>query len=803
MDSYHYRVLVIEDSPTILHVTMHRLDGEGFQCEGAETAEKGLELLDKKRLQGQPFDAVLLDWNLPGLSGADMAKALRENPDCQDLAIMIYSENPDVQAYQMAGSHPNYDLQLKSDLEKLPARLNKFIAICKAGVETAMPDATSPGNDNRESWRILFVDDSPTIRAKYYELLSANNYEVEVAENMTAALATAKTFHPEIAIIDYMMPGGNGDEVVRELLKSPDTSDVTSVLFSQRNDVLVEALDAGAIDLIWKDEPTHVFLMRIKALGNIIHAQREATQLEVFKAAADMVGLGVIMETNDKHESYNEKMNEYVQECGTLDMFLEDRSAQLSLTDSEGYERHFERFNLDLKGRGNMVLVQDVTIRKLQEKEIIDAREEAVDANRTKSQFLASMSHEIRTPMAGVMGMADMLLDDDLPQASQDKIYEIKDATSSLLQIINDILDISKMEAGKLEIECLDFHAPSLISDVTGLFEEKRKAGRKKPLALNIELDENFPVAVNADPTRLRQILINLIGNAVKFTESGSVTLKGACREINAKRYLHFSIQDTGIGMEPETLKKLFTEFSQADASITRTYEGTGLGLAICKRLVDNMGGEIDVESQQGEGSTFWFTLPYVEAKTDVAALRSNIKLAVTRYRATRPIHILVAEDNALNQQIIGAYLTGMGHSYVFADDGSKALKAHATQSFDLILMDIRMPEMSGVDATRRIRQMKGDTSAIPIIALTADVMEEHKAEYFDSGINDLVSKPINVSELALSINKVLGEDLNVPFAEEAPSTARGKKDKKPAGESDQDVEDLLKHFQDVADKLS
>jgi PAS domain S-box-containing protein len=427
-----------------------------------------------------------------------------------------------------------------------------------------------------------------------------------------------------------------------------------------------------------------------------------------------------------------------------------------------------------------------------------DARLLAESATVAKSEFLASMSHEIRTPMTGVMGFADMLLEDKLPKDSQDKVYKIKDATRSLLRIINDILDISKMEAGKMEIENIDFHLPAQIRVALQLFEEKRTGGRGQQLKLEMDLADGFPFSINADPTRLRQILINLIGNAVKFTEAGSVTIHGTTLQSDdGKDLIKIAVSDTGIGLSDDNIGKLFTDFTQADASINRQFEGTGLGLSICKRLVTLMGGEIGVESELGKGSTFWFTLPNVAATTDVSEGSAQSSTTATNYRANRTLHILIAEDNALNQQIVMATMAQFGHTAEFSENGAEAIEALKGGRFDLILMDIRMPVMSGPDATRIIRQMDGDKSAIPIIALTADAMEEHKAKYFEAGMDDCVTKPINRAELALAMNKVMGEEIHIPIATEqpAPSLSRPSDNEADEEPTNAAVEDFLKQI--------
>jgi len=402
---------------------------------------------------------------------------------------------------------------------------------------------------------------------------------------------------------------------------------------------------------------------------------------------------------------------------------------------------------------------QSAKLIKLAEREA-DLRTKAETAERAKSEFLASMSHEIRTPMTGVMGFADMLLDDDLPTRSSEKVYRIKDATKSLLRILNDILDISKLDAGRIEIESIDFAPKPMIDDIVSLFQQTCPAEKRDKLFISIEMSETVPDVIKADPTRLRQVLVNLIGNAVKFTPAGTVIVR--CDYDNADRSssLVFRIADTGIGIAEKTLPKLFDEFTQADASISREFQGTGLGLSICKRLVLLMGGDIGIESQEGKGSTFWFRIPYAEPSTDYRPPDTEQPIQEIAPAINRALSVLVAEDSDINQIIIQAIVTGLGHTVHLVENGADAVHAVEKEDYDLVLMDIRMPVMSGQDATKAIRKLAGPKGQIPIIALTADVMAENQNAYVAAGMNACVPKPIDRIELANAINASVGWDM-------------------------------------------
>lgn len=380
----------------------------------------------------------------------------------------------------------------------------------------------------------------------------------------------------------------------------------------------------------------------------------------------------------------------------------------------------------------------------------------AVSSEIAKSEFLASMSHEIRTPMTGVMGFADLLLEDGLKAESADKVKKIKNLTTSLLSIINDILDASKLDAGKIDIERIVFSPIKVADDITNLFYHTCPVEKKGRLTITAKVADDYPAAVCADPTRLRQILINLMGNAVKFTDAGTVTL--ICSHDPDRPALKFEVIDTGIGIDENAKELLFQDFVQADTSITRKYQGTGLGLSICRRLVELMGGEIGVESTVGSGSTFWFTLPYMPADAKDIVEDTTVTTANTPETSTRSLSVLLAEDNEINQTIIHSVVTQMGHSVTIANNGVEAVEQVRAGDFDLVLMDVRMPEMSGPEAAQHIRQMPAPKSDIPIIAVTADVMPENKRSYLDAGMDDCVGKPIDRTELSSAIERIIAK---------------------------------------------
>ena len=359
------------------------------------------------------------------------------------------------------------------------------------------------------------------------------------------------------------------------------------------------------------------------------------------------------------------------------------------------------------------------------------------EANRAKSAFLANMSHEIRTPMNGIIGCTEILLDMSPSPEQRPYLSMLREAEGLLLAIINDILDFSKLESAQITVEALPVELASAVHGTAALLQTQAE---DKGLTLTTSLDPTLPAWIVGDPMRLRQVLLNLLGNAVKFTQTGGIAL-------SAERLggtIRFAVSDTGIGISPYRLHLLFQDFSQVHDSIA--IGGTGLGLAISKRLVEAMGGEIGVESEPGRGSRFWFTLPLSEPATPV------IEIPAAATPESGPLEILVAEDVLVNQVIVERMLTRAGHRVTLVDDGAAALDAVRQRRFDLVLMDMRMPGMDGVTATEAIRRLPGPEQAIPIIGLTANATPEDAARCRAAGMNDHMIKPIDRTTLLRAV---------------------------------------------------
>ena len=424
---------------------------------------------------------------------------------------------------------------------------------------------------------------------------------------------------------------------------------------------------------------------------------------------------------------------------------------------------------------GVVSISRDVTAQRAAAAELERARHAAEAANEAKTRFLATMSHEIRTPLNGVLGMNSLLLTTALDERQRTYAQTIHRSGEALLAIINDILDISRLEAGRVTLEPAPFDPRALVDEVATLL---RPRAADKGVTMTAAHDASVPSRLRGDAGRIRQILVNLAGNAVKFTEHGRIEIASAARARDDGRVeWRLTVRDTGIGIPPEALPTLFDRFTQADSGIARHFGGSGLGLAISRELAELMGGAIEVDSRAGEGSSFRVSLPLELAGGDAAMLDADgppATPAVAMAHATadpagdasapmapgthpRPLRILVAEDNPVNQMLLVAMLEQLGHAAEVVANGREALQRVQAQRFDLVLMDIQMPELDGVATARAIRRLDGAAGRVPVVAVSANVLAEQRAGYRDAGMDDLVTKPIDIDRLADAIRGAVG----------------------------------------------
>jgi signal transduction histidine kinase/CheY-like chemotaxis protein len=376
------------------------------------------------------------------------------------------------------------------------------------------------------------------------------------------------------------------------------------------------------------------------------------------------------------------------------------------------------------------------------------ARDQALEASQLKSAFVANVSHELRTPLSGVLGMNELLLTTGLSEDQRMMAETINDSARTLLVLVNDILDLSKIEAGKMTIEQIPMHPRQIVEDVRDLL---MSATTNKHITLEVEIGDNVPDKVLGDPVRTHQVLLNLVGNAVKFTHRGGVKVRLHVETSDeAFILLQFEVSDTGIGMTADEARMLFMPFIQADMSTTRKYGGTGLGLTISKRLVELMGGQIGYESEKGKGSRFWFSSPYKRLPKE-----SHVPAEAGGSVFDPANVVLVVEDNQMMQAVVAKQLTSIGVAFRLCGTGEAALEELSKSEFGMVLMDCHLPEMDGYEATRRVRQEEKTTGKhLPIVAMTAGAMKGDPEKCFAAGMDDYLSKPYTLDQLREMIGK-------------------------------------------------
>jgi len=695
------RILIVEDSETQALALTFILENQDMDSMVAADSEQAMQYLSHTR-----FDAAIIDYHLPGMEGDELCRRIRQNVGTRSLPLIMLTSENSAEVISIDSGADAY-VSKPIDVEILMMRLHALI-----NKGNGATNSLNIGTTLRRA-KILAVDDSPTYLAYLVTLLTDEGYEVFEAGSGEEALALMKKESFDGVILDLVMPGMDGIEVCKSITNYQNLGADPIVLLlltaHENKDEMTRGLAAGADDFVGKSSDLSVLKARIRALIRRKFLQDENKR--------------IIEELKNK-------------ELETLRARAQQEIAEARASLVEELEKTADEL-------------------RSSNEELVKAREVAFKASDAKSQFLANMSHEIRTPINGVIGMTTLLEDTQLTTQQSDYVENIKRSADALLTVINDILDFSKVEAGKLELEIVEFDLSHVL---TGAVKTLDYSCLQKGLKLELHKPEGITTLYMGDPGRLRQILLNLLSNAIKFTPKGSVKLRAIVESSTATvSNLKFEVEDSGIGIDEDAIDRMFKAFSQADASTTRRFGGTGLGLSICKKLVELMGGEIGVTSVAGQGSTFWFKLPLEKSQQAIEPVPKESAPVDVSSEGFCPARILIAEDNFINQKVALGMLEKLGYKAVAVANGGEVLDTLRDMHFDLILMDCQMPEMDGYQATSLIRKSTTlRNPQIPIIAMTANAIKGDKERCIEAGMDDYVSKPIGIEKLSVALKKWL-----------------------------------------------
>jgi len=629
----------------------------------------------------------------------------------------------------------------------------------------------------KNNFKILVVEDNPELLDIAMRALKKPNFTLFSAVNGAECIQSIQNEKPDIILLDVMLPDANGKDLVKTIKNSPEYSSTYVLLISSlktKSKHAAEGLEEGADDYIVRPVKSRELLARVEAFTRIVQAERdkkaayEINWEATFNGIADSIFLldreGTIIKANKSASTLFSKAQNEMTGCLCSEIIhcnLEHsndchfnkviqskkrESAQLPIGEKWFTEIVDPLLDHENKLRGAVYIMNDMTERKRWEKELISAKEKAEESDRLKSAFLANMSHEIRTPMNGILGFTELLLEPDLSSEQKEAyINIINQSGQRMLNTVNDIMEISKIEAGIVTVDLKEFDVQERLVELIWFFNPE---AMKKGLKLILENKAPKEVAIiSTDQNKLDSILINLIKNAIKFTQAGEIRVGCMIRE----KMLEFYVKDTGIGIPAERQQAIFERFVKADIMDKDAHQGSGLGLAITKAYVEMLGGEIRVESKINEGSTFLFTLPLngpVQVKTGI---KGN-KIQEEKTSQTKGLNIIIAEDDETSALYLQTILHTVSSRVIVTQKGHETVEAcRNNPDVDLVLMDIQMPDMSGYETTRRIREFNKD---VVIVAQTAYALSGDRKKSIDAGCNDYISKPVKKGILMEKIQK-------------------------------------------------